>query len=247
MMPSALPSPSNAIGGRSGICNSAIPATIDVAETPDEDKPIPAREPEPAAVPPGYALVPIEPTPKMIDAWTAAPTSDQSYAASWTNAYRAMLTAAFLPPTQTGARTDALIASGDYVPGQYGWLIQKSCRIGISGMTANTVYRSTAAADVVAERHRQIAEKGWTTEHDDACACEELAALAAHYAMSVGVRDWPTADTGYGTTFGQAIMPDRWSAKIGNDRRHELVNAGALILAEIERLDRATACAGDAE
>ncbi|WP_131931159.1 hypothetical protein [Burkholderia sp. SRS-25] len=103
---------------------------------------------------------------------------------------------------------------------------------------------STAEVDVRTERRRQIAEKGWTEEHDDAHACGEIAALAAYYAMPASVRDWPSADTGYGCTFGQAILPYGWSAKIGDDRRGELVKAGALILAEIERLDRAAALAG---
>ncbi len=97
---------------------------------------------------------------------------------------------------------------------------------------------TSAAADVIAERRRQIAEKGWTEEHDDAHACEEIAALAAYYAMPVGIRDWPASETGYGVTFGQAILPDGWSAKIGTGRRRELVKAAALILAEIERIDR---------
>lgn len=144
----------------------------------------------------------------------------------------------------TAERIDAVIASGDYVPGQYGWLIHKSGRVEIRGVTASTPYRSTAAADVIVERRRQILKKGWTAEHDDGHACGEIAALAAYYAMPAGARDWPATDTGYGATFGQAILPDGWSAKIGDDRRRELVKAGALILAEIERLDRAVALAG---
>ncbi|HDR9011045.1 TPA: ead/Ea22-like family protein [Burkholderia vietnamiensis] len=95
-----------------------------------------------------------------------------------------------------------------------------------------------AAIDVLMERRRQIAEKGWTADRDDGYVCGEIAALAAHYAMPPSVRDWPAADTGYGATFGQAILPEGWSAKIGDDRRRELVKAGALILAEIERIDR---------
>ncbi|MEY1592661.1 hypothetical protein AB3K92_27985 [Burkholderia sp. Bmkn7] len=208
-------------------------------EMPDEGRPAPAREPEPSAIPHGYALVPIEPTPKMIDAWTAAPSSDQSYAASWTNAYRAMLTAAFPPPTQMGERTDALIMSGDFVPGKRGWMMRKDGAIVINTSPEVT----DAVVDVRAERRRQITEKGWTVEHDDEHACGEIAALAAYYAMPAGVRDWPAADTGYGATFGQGILPEGWSAKIGDDRRRELVKAGALILAEIERLDRAAALA----
>ncbi|WP_196491458.1 Lar family restriction alleviation protein [Burkholderia diffusa] len=103
---------------------------------------------------------------------------------------------------------------------------------------------SAAEVDVRTERRRQVAEKGWTEDLDDAHACGEIAALAAYYAMPASVRDWPATDTGYGATFGQAMLPDGWSAKIGDERRRELVKAGALILAEIERLDRAAALAG---
>lgn len=95
-----------------------------------------------------------------------------------------------------------------------------------------------AAVDILIERRRQITESGRTAAHDDEHVCGELAALAAYYAMPPSVRDWPAADTGYGATFGQAILPEGWGAKAGNDRRRQLVKAGALILAEIERIDR---------
>ncbi|WP_322086053.1 ead/Ea22-like family protein [Burkholderia sp. BCC1999] len=94
-----------------------------------------------------------------------------------------------------------------------------------------------AAVDVLMERRRQIAEKGWTADRDDGYVCGEIAALASHYAMPPSVRDWTAADTGYGATCGQAILPEGWSAKIDDNRRRELVKAGALILAEIERID----------
>ncbi|KWI49312.1 hypothetical protein WM06_21510 [Burkholderia cepacia] len=150
------------------------------------------------------------------------------------------LDAAFPPPTQMGERTDAKIMSGDFVPGKRGWMMRKDGAIVINTSPEVT----DAVVDVRAERRRQITEKGWTVEHDDEHVCGEIAALAAYYAMPAGVRDWPATDTGYGATLGQAILPDGWSAKIGDDRRRELVKAGALILAEIERLDRAAALAG---
>lgn len=132
------------------------------------------------------------------------------------------------------------IMSGDYVPGKRGWMMRKD-----GGIVINASHDVTAAVvDVRAERRRQITEKGWTVEHDDEHACGEIASLAAFYAMPAGVRDWLATDTGYGATFGQAILPAGWSAKVGDDRRRELVKAGALILAEIERLDRAAARAG---
>lgn len=88
-----------------------------------------------------------------------------------------------------------------------------------------------AAIDVLAERRRQVEAEGWTPEHDDAYDSGSLAKAAACYALSsVGVRGdddaqlrfWPWLDTWW---------------KPSTPRR-DLVKAGALILAEIERLDR---------
>lgn len=97
---------------------------------------------------------------------------------------------------------------------------------------------SDAARDVLAERTRQVSDEGWTAAHDDAHACGEIAAFAAVYAMPEGARDWPTEETGYGATLSEAMTPHGWQPKFG-DRRRDLVKAGALIVAEIERLDRA--------
>ena len=91
-----------------------------------------------------------------------------------------------------------------------------------------------AALDVLTERRRQIEEKGWTPEHDDEHVNDEIAALACFYAMPPGAREW---DGHYGETMGDAMLPNGWAASTG-DRRRELVKAAALILAEIERLDR---------
>jgi len=60
-------------------------------------------QPAPAAVPPGYALVPIEPTPEMckigghvMSEWTddSAPLRERTYAVAFADAYRAMIAAA---------------------------------------------------------------------------------------------------------------------------------------------------------
>lgn len=87
-----------------------------------------------------------------------------------------------------------------------------------------------AARDVFAERERQKSVEGWTPEHDDEHDDGQLASAAACYALSATAyeegsfeRFWPWASTW-------------WKPK---NRRRDLVKAGALILAEIERLDRA--------
>lgn len=87
---------------------------------------------------------------------------------------------------------------------------------------------SKAAADVLAERRRQIEVEGWTPENDDAFQAGDLAMAAACYAQGESwplvPRSWPWAGSWWKPT----------------DRRRDLVKAGALILAEIERLDRAS-------
>jgi len=81
---------------------------------------------------------------------------------------------------------------------------------------------SGAVREIAAERRRQIEEEGWSPEHDDRHAEGQLAAAAACYAWA-GWPMWP---------WDRAF----WKPK---SRRRDLVRAGALILAEIERLDRA--------
>lgn len=82
---------------------------------------------------------------------------------------------------------------------------------------------SGAISAMLAERQRQIDVEGWTPEHDDGHTGGEIANAAA---------DW--ASTGH--------HPVSWSwakDKAGKTRRRQLVIAGALIIAEIERLERA--------
>lgn len=89
---------------------------------------------------------------------------------------------------------------------------------------------SKAAADVLAERHRQIDAEGWTPEHDDEHEVGQMAHAAACYTLAdleVFV-DTPPAFWPWGAEW--------WKPK---DRRSNLVRAAALLLAEIERLDRA--------
>lgn len=78
--------------------------------------------------------------------------------------------------------------------------------------------------DIRAERQRQVDEEGWTAEHDDSHGNEELARGAACYALGNAAL-WPWSISWWKPT----------------DRRRDLVKAGALIVAEIERIDRAAA------
>ncbi|EPJ1884017.1 hypothetical protein [Enterobacter asburiae] len=85
-----------------------------------------------------------------------------------------------------------------------------------------------ALLGVISERQRQQSVEGWTPEHDDQYGESQLLWASSCYVLNTIQpfnripMDWPWA-------------PEWW--KPTNPRR-DLVKAGALILAEIERIDR---------
>lgn len=87
-----------------------------------------------------------------------------------------------------------------------------------------------AVRDVIYERQRQVEAEGWTLEHDDAYMDCELAAAAATYALCVKPEQLKVCDV-------IAWPWPRFWWKPTTYRRN-LVKAAALIIAEIERLDR---------
>lgn len=92
---------------------------------------------------------------------------------------------------------------------------------------------SQAARDVIAERQRQKTVEGWSEAHDDRNhSAGELARAAAAYAYAGAFRDFNR------NTLWRRLWPWSWEWWKPKDRRYDLVRAGALILAEIERLDR---------
>jgi len=101
------------------------------------------------------------------------------------------------------------------------------------------VLASKAADDVLAERRRQVEAEGWTPSHDDNYS-GEMALAASSYALAAatGMQHRPEPDV-YTSTIqpGNRWPWDRKWWKPTNPRR-DLVKAGALILAEIERVDR---------
>lgn len=96
---------------------------------------------------------------------------------------------------------------------------------------------STAIEDVIAERRRQIEVEGHTTAHDDRQTKGELARAAACYCAVAG-NDDETRDARLRIGWMPSTWPWYWARWKPKDRRRDLVRAGALILAEIERLDR---------
>jgi hypothetical protein len=100
---------------------------------------------------------------------------------------------------------------------------------------------------IAAERARQEAEEGWTAEHDDTHTQGEMAIAAACYAWPsprpLFVKQaWPWDREWWKPAIpGERIgFPEEHSAdEIAAARIKDLVRAGALIAAEIDRLSRA--------
>lgn len=93
----------------------------------------------------------------------------------------------------------------------------------------------TEGADLIRqERNRQMTEEGWAVEHDDMHAAGELAMAAMCYAESPYDR---ITEGDARTPVGWPWEPDDWKPT-PDDRVRELVKAGALIAAEIDRLLR---------
>jgi hypothetical protein len=86
-----------------------------------------------------------------------------------------------------------------------------------------------AAQDVLAERQRQIDKEGWTPAHDDAHGGGEMASAAAVYALRA---------SGHFESGVPTYWPWDFADYKPKDNRSNLIRAGALVLAEIERLDR---------
>lgn len=97
-----------------------------------------------------------------------------------------------------------------------------------------------AARDVLAERQRQVETEGWTPKHDDEHQHGEMAGAAACYALR-NVQHWGAAQA------AASLWPwdEKWWKP--SDNRRNLVKAGALIIAEIERIDRLAALNGGRE
>lgn len=83
---------------------------------------------------------------------------------------------------------------------------------------------------IAAERARQISQEGWTPEHDATHINKELSKAAAAYALNAHAGE-------------DALIPACWPWsqkwwKPSDDPVRNLVKAGALIAAEIDRLQR---------
>lgn len=97
-----------------------------------------------------------------------------------------------------------------------------------------------AASDVFAERERQQSAEGWTEAHDDEHETGELATAARAYAYHA-TNYAGHSDVGYRMQEPPSYWPWNQAWWKPRNRRRDLVKAAALILAEIERLDRQAA------
>lgn len=105
-------------------------------------------------------------------------------------------------------------------------------------MTDEAIVLSPAERDLILELRRQVAEEGWTEEHDDQHTDGSLAEAAVcyaskpsrrfHWSGELAPRIWPWD-------------PEWWKP---TTLRRDLVKAAALIIAEIRRLDRLEARSG---
>lgn len=124
--------------------------------------------------------------------------------------------------------------------------LQEEMRAEQFGAVAAMAYRfmgdrmgsTQAMRDVMSERRRQIDGEGWSADHDDAHAGGVLASAAGCYALFTDAYPNP----------GQPPSCWPWAAHWWKpkDYRRDLVRAAALLVAEIERVDRLKdATAGD--
>lgn len=93
-----------------------------------------------------------------------------------------------------------------------------------------------ATVDVLAERFRQRRDESWTPEHDDTHVGGEMADAAVCYAMGDTERRMMLEE---GIQVQERIWPWDRSWWKPTTRRRDLVKAAALLIAEIERIDRA--------
>ncbi|HGM7984153.1 TPA: hypothetical protein ACKQG7_001721 [Pseudomonas aeruginosa] len=94
--------------------------------------------------------------------------------------------------------------------------------------------------DVQAERRRQVEAEGWTPEHDDEHSHGQMARAAACYALA------GSSAPNDGTAALLVSLAWPWDQQWWkpSTARRDLIKAGALILAEIERIDRVAASQG---
>ncbi|MGY6129144.1 hypothetical protein ACW9YV_27930 (plasmid) [Paraburkholderia strydomiana] len=101
-----------------------------------------------------------------------------------------------------------------------------------AAIAAGGAQETAAARDVLAERQRQVTAERWTPAHDDKHSGGDLAQAAGCYAFHA---------CGVYAGMYPVLWPWQQSWWKPTTPRRDLLKAGALILAEIERIDRGSA------
>lgn len=96
--------------------------------------------------------------------------------------------------------------------------------------------KSQGMKDVIAERERQVATEGWTAEHDDHHAFGEMARAAMSYIEHTLRHRGSSIYSIISAPWEWPWARQWWKPK---EPRRDLVRAAALIIAEIDKLDRA--------
>lgn len=91
------------------------------------------------------------------------------------------------------------------------------------------------AERIAAERERQITHEDYGETHDDSHECGEIIRAAIAYALSAGASIAPVEFVARSPKFHWPWEPESFKPK---DPIRDLVRAGALIAAEIDRLLR---------
>lgn len=110
---------------------------------------------------------------------------------------------------------------------------------------------SCILCEIEAERIRQIEVEGFTSAHDDTHDVRNLARAAEAYVSHYAGRTWVVGDKDLGLeTYQAEEPPDAWPWepelwKPKNPRR-DLIRAIALLVAEVERIDRQSPGSADA-
>jgi hypothetical protein len=109
---------------------------------------------------------------------------------------------------------------------------------------AKAVPEGFAFKDVMDERQRQINQEFYSTENDDEYKQNELSRAAVCYAENVVRRGWVFNSHFGSNVYQEEEAPDLWPWDIDfwkpKNPRRDLVRAAALLIAEIERIDRST-------
>lgn len=106
---------------------------------------------------------------------------------------------------------------------------------------------STGIELIAAERDRQITDERWDARHDDRHKNGSMATAASAYAYPDRslTNVWDDDENRYEQVPEDWPWEPRFWKPTPNDRIRELVKAGALIAAEIDRLQRASVPARD--